>query len=425
MHLEDGHVAPDARPGLDPWALLDAVPDPVVVVASDATLRWANVAAAATFGWDPESYIGEDATAFIHPDDVDTAVMALDSVQDKPTGTLLEIRVRDRSGTYRRVELRGGSAVGLDGIDGVVLVVRDVTDRRRWELAAGDHDALGAVLDALPTIAFVLTSDGRIRSVNRAFTRLLGHPLEGSLGRPLTDFVTIASTLVVSDQLVMVADGPGRVSFEVEMLSVDGTTRPMSLTLVDMADDGVVGGLVATATDISELVAARERLRHAATHDELTGLPNRWLLTDRVRKLVADPMRMGRAGLVFVDIDRVTAINERHGHAVGDEVLKEVAARLVDAVGDADSVGRFGSDEFIVLATAADDQGIDRIVDRVHWKMRTAVRVPVMDSDHDIEIRVSLTSGWVVAGLDDSAEDLVAQADAAMYRAKLRRRARR
>ncbi|MBK5222986.1 MAG: sensor domain-containing diguanylate cyclase [Acidimicrobiia bacterium] len=407
-------------PSIDAACLLDAVPDPVVLIVADGTLLWGNAAAVATFGWTVGDWAGRSASELVHPDDWATAVASLESVSEKTAGTLVEIRVRDHTGVYRRAEVRGGSA---PGVDGVVLVVRDLTDRRRWELAGGDHAALSAVLDALPTMAFVLTPDGRIRSANRAFTRLLGHPLEESLDRPLTDFVTIASTLVLSDQLVVVADGPGRVSFEVEMLAADGSTRLMSLTIVDMADDGAVDGLVATATDIGDLVSAREQLRHAATHDELTGLPNRWLLSNRIDAALESPHLVGRVGLIFLDIDRFKEINDRHGHAVGDAVLVEVAARLVDAVRDSDTVARFGGDEFLVLTAAADDAGIERIVDRLHWSMRPPVQVSDLQGDGEPTFRLHLSIGWVVAAASDTADGLVARADAAMYRSKLRRRA--
>lgn len=404
----------------DPVALLDVLPDPVVIVGVDATLRWANAAASHALGWSRAAWIGRDLSELVHPDDLSTAVLAIDSVQGKPVGELLEIRVRDAAGTYRHVELRGRLVVNLPGIEGIVLSVRDVTDRRRWELAAGDHAALAAVIDALPTIAFVLAPDGRIRSTNRAFTRLLGHDLESVLGRPLTDFVTIASTLILSDQLLVVATGTSQVSFEVEMLSADGSTRPMSLTIVDLVDDGAVDGLVATATDITELVAARERLRHDATHDDLTGLPNRSSITRHLDAVLADPLRQP-VGLVFLDVDRFKSINDRHGHLVGDAVLVNVAERLREAARDAE-VGRLGSDEFVIVATSVGPDDLDRTIDHVHWAMRTPVEVVAGSTESSVQVRVGLAMGSVLARRGEAADALLARADDAMYAEKQQRR---
>ncbi|QGG95050.1 diguanylate cyclase domain-containing protein [Actinomarinicola tropica] len=425
MDAEEQERAPSA-PDVDATVLLDALPDPVVVIGTDATLRWANAAAEAAFGWRRVEWLGRDLSELVHPDDLSTALLALESVQGKPIGELMEIRVADATGTYRRVELRGRAAVQLPGTGGVVLSVRDVTDRRRWELAAGDHTALAAVLDALPTIALVLTPDGRIRSTNRAFTRMLGHPLDDVVGRPLTDFVTIASTLVLSDQLLVVADGSGRVSFEVEMLAADGSTRPTSLTIVDLVDDGAVDGLVATATDITELVDARERLRHAATHDDLTGLPNRPSIAQHLRAALADAEADGgTVGVVLVDVDRFKAINDRHGHMVGDAVLVEIAARLHDAARDAGLVGRLGSDEFVVVCPGATADGVERVIDMLHWAMRTPIEVAVDRAGVSVQIRVGVSAGSVLGAPGEDPDELLARVDASMYRSKLRRRAKR
>lgn len=424
MDREDVHESGPRAPEVDAAALLDALPDPVVVVGLDACLRWANAASEAAFGWRREEWIGRDLSELVHPDDLSTALLALESVQAKQLGELMEIRVADADGTYRHVELRGRVAARHLGQDVVVLSARDVTDRRRWELAGGDLAALAAVLDALPTIALVLTPDGRIRSTNRAFTRVLGHPLDDVVGRPLTDFVTIASTLVLSDQLLMVADGPGRVSFEVEMTAADGSTRPTSLTIVDLVADGAVDGLVATATDITELVDARERLRHAATHDDLTGLPNRSAVAHHLRATLADRASTP-VGVVLVDVDHLKAINDRHGHMVGDAVLVEIAARLHDVTRDLGMIGRLGSDEFVVVCPEATPDGLERVVDLVHWSMRTPIEVAADRSGASVQIRVGVSAGAVLGADDEDADEVLARVDASMYRSKLRRRARR
>lgn len=407
---------------VDPVALLDVLPDPIVIVGTDATLRWANVAASVALGWPREDWLGRDLSELVHPDDLSTAVLALGTVQSKPVGELLELRVRGMDGTYRRVELRGRVVVNLPGVDGIVLSVRDVTDRRRWELAAGDTTALAAVLDALPTIALVLAPDGGIRSTNRAFTRLLGHDLGDVVGRPLTDFVTIASTLALSDQLLVVATSQGQVSFEVEMLCADGSTRPMSLTIVDLVDDGAVDGLVATATDIAELVAARERLRHEATHDVRTGLPNLASVTRQVGRLLADPLR-SPVGVVLLDIDQLRGINQRYGHLVGDAVIVEVAERLRDAARHHHLVGRVGGDELAVVAASADPEVLDRIVDLVNWAMRTPIEVVVGGAA--VQVRVVVATASVLSEPGEPADALLARADAALAAEQQARRRRR
>jgi diguanylate cyclase (GGDEF)-like protein/PAS domain S-box-containing protein len=410
---------------IDPTGLLNSLPDPVVVVGTDGTILWGNDMAETVFGWSRETSIGIDATELVHPDDLNTALVSLVSVQDKPAGTPIEIRVRERGGAYRRAEVRGRSAVGVPGIDGVVLVLRDVTDRRRWEVAAGDDTAASAVLEALPTIALVLTEDGRISSVNRAFTRLLGHDIEGTIGRPLTDFVSVAKVLAVSDQLARLIDGRGRLSFETDLVDVDGDTHAMSLTVVDLRSDRAVQGLVATATDIAKLAEARDRLAHAATHDELTGLPNRLLLHDHLGLALSNAaMRDVGVGVVGVDIDDFTVVNDSFGRAAGDQVLAEVANRLGSAVRDPDMVSRYGGDQFMLVASGVDQLSLGRLVDRIHWLMRSPIAVTSDCSAEGTEVRVTLSVGAVLAEPGTATTDVIERADSAMRRDRSRRRQR-
>jgi diguanylate cyclase (GGDEF)-like protein/PAS domain S-box-containing protein len=404
----------------DPARLLDSLPDPVVVVSPDGVLRWANDTAERAFGWTRAEFIGADATRLVHPDDLTTALVSLDSVQGKTAGSLVELRVRDHTGRYRRVEVRGRAATSVPGVEGVVLVLRDVTDRRRWDLAQGEDTAAGSVLEALPTIALVLTPDGRIESANRAFTRLLGHDLEDTLMRPLTDFVSVHRVLAVSDQMASVPGSGGRTTFEADLVDVDGTPHPMSVTVVDLCADDAVRGLVATATDISALAEVRDRLAHAATHDDLTGLPNRMFLHERLeRTLTHAAFRQFGVGVLFVDVDEIRSINERFGHRAGDRVLIEVANRLGSAVRDTDLVARYGSDEFAVVAGGLDRQGTGRLVDRIHWLMQSPIEI-----DAATEVRVSLSVGAVVTEPGMAANDAVAAADRAMQRERDRRRDR-
>jgi diguanylate cyclase (GGDEF)-like protein/PAS domain S-box-containing protein len=415
----------EATPEVDPFTVLTHLPDPVVVISTDGTILWGNDAAEVTFGWTRQTAVGWDATDLVHPDDLTTALVSIGSVQAKTSGTLIEIRVRDRSGTYRRIEVRGRAATEIEGVGGIILSLRDVTDRRRWELAAGDGAAAAAVFDALPTIALVLDPDGRIRSANRAFTRLLGHDLETSLGRPLTDFVSVAKVLSVADTIAEVAEGRPRATFEADLVDADGSLHPMSLTVVDLISDEAVGGLVATATDVSALAEARDRLAHAATHDSLTGLPNRLLLHERLGvALSSAAIRDSPVGVLFVDIDDLKSVNDAHGHPAGDQVLIEIGHRLSAAVRDTDLVARFGGDEFVVVATGVVEATLDRLVDRINWLMRSPVAIDRREAGVDLEVRVAVSVGAALARPESTIAEVLAQVDSALAETRARRRQR-
>ena len=195
--------------GSNALAILQAMPDPVVVVDGTARLLWANAIAEETFGLTLDDARGASVDRLVHRDDLVTALVSLTSVQQKRVGTPVTIRVRDRSGDYRVVEVRGRSAVDVPGVRGIVLVLRDVTDRHRWDVAHGDPALLGAIVDHAATVTMVLDAEGTIRGATRAFTRLLGRPLETTLGRRLSEFTPADAAATLDGELALAAATPG------------------------------------------------------------------------------------------------------------------------------------------------------------------------------------------------------------------------
>ncbi len=184
-------------------------------------------------------------------------------------------------------------------------------------------------------------------------------------------------------------------------------------------DQGRTVGVVTSTREVTELKRTQDELAHQALHDPVTGLANRVLLLDRLHGALARMKRRpGRIVLLFIDLDQFKAINDTYGHGVGDKLLVETGRRLTAIVRPCDTVARFGGDEFVVVldefcteehahATA------DRVVD--------SLSAPFFDNGHELFVTASV--GLVVT-TDPSAtgEDLVRDADAAMYQAKARGR---
>jgi diguanylate cyclase (GGDEF)-like protein/PAS domain S-box-containing protein len=193
-------------------------------------------------------------------------------------------------------------------------------------------------------------------------------------------------------------------------------------TIRDPDTDAVVE-IQAAARDVTarqeaeaRLRSSEERLSHQALHDPLTGLPNRALLLDRLCQALVRAERHGRQrpALLFLDLDRFKVINDSLGHATGDEVLREVARRLAAAVREGDTVSRLGGDEFVVLC---DEAGTIDEAERLARRLQEALAPPVVLAEGQVSVTASI--GVALAGVDQgSAEDLVRDADTAMYRAK-------
>jgi diguanylate cyclase (GGDEF)-like protein len=164
-----------------------------------------------------------------------------------------------------------------------------------------------------------------------------------------------------------------------------------------------------------ELERSRAALHEKATHDSLTGLANRRLFYDRMQQAIRHAHRNGgKVGVLYVDLDRFKAINDHHGHHVGDAVLTEVAKRLTSSIRDSDSVARLGGDEFVVLLD--DVQGRDDCLAAAH-KIEQALNEGSSFYGLDVEIAASI--GHALYPDDGADEDaLIRAADASMYRIK-------
>ena len=174
-------------------------------------------------------------------------------------------------------------------------------------------------------------------------------------------------------------------------------------------------GWVAALEDITTRRAAEHELSFQATHDALTGLPDRLLLRDRLAQGIARLDRHDATlGVLFIDLDGFKAVNDEHGHAVGDAVLAQVAARIAGAVRPGDTAARVGGDEFVVVADDVDEARSLAIADRVVGAVAGPIGVD------EIEVTLGASIGVTLAGPGEAVDDVLNRADQAMYRAKRR-----
>jgi diguanylate cyclase (GGDEF)-like protein/PAS domain S-box-containing protein len=209
---------------------------------------------------------------------------------------------------------------------------------------------------------------------------------------------------------------------EQRYVAADGRVRWVlhGVTVVP-GPDGRPAWFAVSAQDITERRSTEEDLRdlthelsERAAHDPLTGLANRSLLEERLRAVLARDARTGdTSGILFLDLDGFKAVNDVHGHLVGDEVLRVVAGRLAATVRPADTVARIGGDEFVVLVEGATAVGVAALADR----LRVAVGAPLAVGDLDLTVRVSVGVAMSQAG-STAPSTLIARADRGMYAEK-------
>lgn len=277
--------------------------------------------------------------------------------------------------------------------------------------------ALNAIGDAIVTTDLFTN----IIYVNRSAEILIGCSREVALGKPLADIFKVINTntrMIAPNPAMQVIEKncPILLDSNLVLLRADGTELEIENSATPVHDaTGKATGAVIIFHDASASRTMALKMAHLAQHDFLTGLPNRMLLTERLSQAIGMANRNStKVALLFIDLDFFKHINDSLGHAVGDELLKAVAERLVKSVRATDTVCRQGGDEFVILLGE-----IDRAQDAALTveKLFSTFSEPLHIGVH--ELQVSLSIGVAIyPGDGEGAEELMQNADAAMYYAK-------
>ncbi|QTE29570.1 sensor domain-containing protein [Pengzhenrongella sicca] len=282
------------------------------------------------------------------------------------------------------------------------------------------RDVLNSSSDAIAMYDTAL----RYRYLNPAATALHGAPMDELIGRTDREIGMTEDELAVWEPVLrrVLAEGePAELTFSV-LVAGSGARGWFHATVSANRDAaGDVVGVLTSARDISEIRRAEQSLVHQANHDPLTGLANRHLLMDRLHVALADLERTPqRLTLLFVDLDHFKDVNDQYGHEVGDQVLVEVARRLVLACRQADTVARLGGDEFVVLC---DHGGGNARGDEVAVRIARALIEPIDAGAVTLRLTASVGVAWTEDPAT-GASGLLRAADSAMYAAKERGRDR-
>lgn len=275
-----------------------------------------------------------------------------------------------------------------------------------------------ALVHNLPDLIVVTDDERTISFVSPSVTALLGWSAEEAQGAVLATVVHPDDRERFEKALTQSA---GETTTEIRVLDRDGRYRWFEGTVTNLYDDPAVEGLVLTAHDITAQKAVEDRLAHQATHDPLTHLPNRVIVNDRLGHALERGRRDGsRAAAIFLDIDEFKQVNDRWGHAAGDELLREVALRVQRVARAADTVGRYGGDEFVVICENL-PSAADALV--VAERIRDEVARPAQVDGAEVLVGTSIGVALSADG-GETTRDLIGRADAAMYEAKSKGRGR-
>jgi diguanylate cyclase (GGDEF)-like protein/PAS domain S-box-containing protein len=276
----------------------------------------------------------------------------------------------------------------------------------------------GSLVRHASDLITVIGPDGTITYQSPSIDRLLGYDADSIAGRRFDELLHPSDgdrvRDMLSDAAALARDLPEVV--QCTLVHRDGTPHQFEVHCTNLLDDEHVGGIVLNCRDISERKAFEEQLTHQAFHDPVTGLANRALFAERVRHAIARTRREHQSvAVVFLDLDDFKTINDSLGHAAGDEVLVEVAKRLATSIRATDTAARFGGDEFALLLEDID--GVQEAADTADRVLET-LALPLRVAHKELSLRCSIGISVVSEGSTAGAEELIRDADAAMYRAK-------
>ena len=343
------------------------------------------------------------------PADHERAVV-LDLAPRRTDKLLLVVAGRTTPPEAVRASLRALAAQVALAVERTTLTAE--VHRRRGEAR------FGSLVRHASDLITVIGADGTISYQSPSIERLLGFDADGMVGRRFDELVAPSDRERVAAMLanasVVARDDPE--VLQCTLVHQDGTPHQFEVHCTNLLADEHVSGIVLNCRDISERKAFEEQLTHQAFHDPVTGLANRALFAERVRHAIARTRREHHSvAVVFLDLDDFKTINDSLGHAAGDEVLVEVAKRLATSIRASDTAARFGGDEFALLLE--DIEGVQEAADTAD-RVLESLALPLAVAHKELSLRCSIGISVVSEGSPAGAEELIRDADAAMYRAK-------
>jgi diguanylate cyclase (GGDEF)-like protein/PAS domain S-box-containing protein len=399
-------------------SLLEASLDPLVTISAEGKITDVNEASVSVTGVAREALIGTDfGDYFTDP------VQAREGYQQvfaKGFVTDYPLAIRHSSGRITDVLYNASVYRDEQGrVLGVFAAARDVTERKKAESFIQAASVFTYAREGI----IITDTSGTILNVNDSFTRITGYDREEVLGQNprllksgrQDDAYYVAMWRDLIDK--------GHWYGEIWNKRKNGEIYAGMLTITAVyGSDAKTQHYVALFTDITKLKEHQNQLEHMAHFDALTGLPNRLLLSDRLHQGMASAERRAQTlALAYLDLDGFKSVNDQHGHETGDQLLIALASRMKQGLREGDTLARIGGDEFVaVLIDLADGDASVPMLNR----LLTAAAQPVQLGDLHLQVSASIGVTFYPQAQPIEADQLLRQADQAMYQAKLTGRRR-
>jgi diguanylate cyclase (GGDEF)-like protein/PAS domain S-box-containing protein len=398
-------------------ALIDNSSDIVAVLGADLDLIYVSPVARRLLGYPLDALDDVDVLGLVHPDDAATASTMLSDVRFGVSESV-ELRLRHLDGRFRWFEVVGVDLSSDPNIGGLVLNLREITDRKAAEEQLVLSEArFKALVQNSTDLVVVLEPSGAVRYASPSVDHALGAEPEGLLGRHIAEVFRDANVdweHQLSDNAPSAQGAP--VLFEFTFRNGIDDWRTIETSITDLRGEPAVGGFVLNARDVTDRKGMEQRLRYQATHDELTGLANRTQALDDLDGMLGRNSGSTTVAAVLIGLDDFKDVNDSLGHGFGDRLLISVAERITSLLGFGDVAARVGGDQFVVVLERG--HGENHVTDLAE-QILSSIALP-----YDIdgrELTVTASAGIVFDhDRTNTGEILLRNADIAMYRAKTR-----
>jgi diguanylate cyclase (GGDEF)-like protein/PAS domain S-box-containing protein len=412
---------------LESEAMLRLVTDnaPVMICQMDQNLRYrfANKAYLDFFGVDERSILGKTIAEVAGEEAQRTAVANLAELR-AGRATRHTRRRRARDGSMRDIEVRQVPHFSPEGaFRGYVFVADDMTKRNAFEQSLADSAAqLRALADHVPAAICHVDMGGKLLYANQRYCNFWGIAQSAAAGLNIADVAGDAEKAAFEAHIGALANGQD-VTYERDLTASDQGRLHVEVRLVPRRTGaGPVRSAYMMIDDVTVRKEVESKLLHQALTDPLTGLPNKRLFSDRLERAISEARRDGsQVALLFADLDEFKPVNDRLGHATGDILLKEVAARMLACVRASDTVARLGGDEFVVLLRDANSRhDCENVAKKILASLSQPFALPAAaGADPAARATISVSVGMCMfPDHGQDAEFLLQNADQAMYLAK-------
>ncbi|MBV7509405.1 diguanylate cyclase [Bacillus sp. sid0103] len=393
-------------------SLFDQNPDVIITFDLEGKLISAN-RAVLLFGFTTSDLINKPFTAFLVPNDIERTLSHFkQAVLGLPT--TYECSIYDKEGNQREIRATNIPIIINDKVIGVYGIIKEITEQKKAQKNLMEAEAKYRSLVENSLVGVYIFQNEKLVYVNPRICEMTSYNEKELLSLNLAQIIYSEDLPIITENIIkLISNEVSTITDQYRVIRKDKRVITLEIYGSSIDYDGKTA-IIGTVIDVTERIKTENMIKHMAYHDQLTGLPNRYLLREKLDGLVKRSReRHENFTLLFLDLDRFKPVNDTFGHEIGDKLLIEIANNLKDLVDQNDIISRYGGDEFTVLLSNSNVQRAREVAQSILFNLSE----PFYQSHNEIFVTPSIgISMFPEHG--ETFDTLIKNADLAMYFAK-------